>query len=353
MSPVLSQNEVDALLNAVMDGDLEEVIEEEEVEEAPSGSASVSTGAAIPGTAGYYRAKVKLKAGEVRPYDITNQDRVMRGKMPMLEVLHDKFCRDFRTLLSMDLRRMVDVEAGKIELVKFRDFLNELPVPSCLSLFTMEPLTGNGLITFDSELIFVLVDIFCGGQARKRFRVEGREFTGIEQGIVKKVVERAAEQIEETWDSLHPVKVAFARSEVNPQFVNIAHPTEVVVTFKADIDIEGNTGWMTIVLPYSMIEPIKKKLSKGVIGDRADFEKKWRDGIRQKVHEAEIELTSVLGFVELSIGRLLDMNEGDIIELDTYLDDPVILHAEGKPKFTARSGTFKGNKAVQVLEPLT
>jgi flagellar motor switch protein FliM len=337
-----------------MDGDLEDLMGEEEGQgetDASQGGGAVSTAGTLDTTE--LRAKVKLKAGEVRPYDITNQDRVMRGNMPMLEVLHDRFCRDFRTTLSMDLRRMVDVEAGKIELIKFRDFLNELPVPSCLSLFSMDPLTGNGLVTFDSELIFVLVDIFCGGQARKRFRVEGREFTSIEQGIVKKVVERATEQIEETWEPLLPVKVNFARSEVNPQFVNIAHPTEVVVTFKADIDIEGNTGWMTIVLPYSMIEPIKKKLSKGVIGDRAEFEKMWRDGIRQKIHEATVELSCVLGFVDVTIGRLMDMEKGDIIEMDTYIDDPVILHAEGQPKYTARSGIFKGNKALQILEPLT
>jgi flagellar motor switch protein FliM len=252
--------------------------------------------------------------------------------------------------MSMDLRRMVDIEPGRIRLIKFREFLNSLPVPSCLSLFTMEPLTGSGLITFDSEFIFLLVDLFCGGLGKTRFRIEGREFTSIEQGIVGKVVIRALAQMSDAWEALYPVTVNFTRTEINPQFINLAHPTEIVVRFTAAIDIEGVGGTMSIVLPYSMIEPIKGKLERGVIGERIELERIWRESMEGKIIESDVDMTGVLGKLNLSIGKLIKLKVDDILELDTGVDDLMTVEVQGRPKFYGRTGRHKGYKAVQILE---
>lgn len=335
MSQVLSQNEVDALLKSVMESEMEE-FEEEENEAAESASSTSSK-------------NVPSSKMEVQDYELTGQDRIARGKMPMLEVIHDKFCRDFRTILSIDLRKVVDVEVGEIKLLKFRDFLKLLPTPSCLSLFSMEPLAGNALMTFDSEFVFVLVDIFCGGLGKARYRVEGRDFTAIELGIVNSVVRRGLEELERSWKPIHQVSVKFTRTEINPQFISIAHPSEIVLLFKANIDVEGMTGGLTIVLPYSMIEPLKSKLSKGVIGERVEMERVWRANIRHSMLTAHVGVTGVFGNATLTVGELLNMKPGDILEIDAHEDDPIVLEVEGKEKFYARTGIHRGNKAVQIV----
>lgn len=351
MNQVLSQNEVDALLNSVMEDETSDVLVEDEAqEEMPARDSTSEPKSKSRGTSNQDATGGSMKAEVIESYDLMNQDRIMRGKMPMLEVIHDKFCRDFRTSLSLDLRKMVDIEAGTIELVKFREFFNKLSVPSCMSLFNMEPLTGSGLITFDPEFIFLMVDIFCGGMGSHQFKVEGREFTSIEQGIVGKVVERALVEWAKAWKPLHEVNVQLTRTEINPQFVNLAHPTEIIVIFKANVDVEGTRGWMQVVLPYTMIEPLRAKLSKGVVGDRVELEKLWRQNMQQKITESYVEITGVLGKVSMSIGNLLDMQKGDIIELSTALDDPLVVEVGGEQKFFARSGVCRGNKAIQITE---
>lgn len=352
MNQVLSQNEVDALLSVVMEEEPEEVQAEENVSDGATGGSGSNGESDNRQASGQSSGSAGGRDESVESYDLMNQDRIMRGKMPMLEVIHDKFCRDFRTSLSLDLRKMVDIEASTIELVKFREFLHKLPTPSCMSLFNMEPLTGSGLVTFDPEFIFLMVDIFCGGMGSLQFKVEGREFTSIEQGIVKKVVERSLMEWAKAWKPLHEVNVQFSRTEINPQFVNLAHPTEIIVIFKSNVDVEGTRGWMQVILPYAMIEPLRTKLSKGVVGDRVELEKLWRQNMQQKIIESMVEMTGVLGKVKMDIGNLLDMQVGDIVELNTALDEPVIMEVEGEEKFLARSGVCRGNKAIQIMDAI-
>ena len=350
MSQVLSQNEVDALLSSVMEGELEEMLDEKKEPEAPA-QAAAPAAAPVPQAQAAYQPRVVAPPRNVKvdQYDLFNQDRIMRGNMPMLEVVHDKFCRDFRTALAIDFRKVVDVEVGDIKLIKMQDFLNRLPIPSCMSIFSMDPLTGNGLVTFDSEFVFVMVDIACGGPGKSRFRVEGREFSGIELNIVEKVVVRALEDWQNAWTPIHHVEVRFARTEINPQFVSIAHPTEVVVLFNATIDIEGVTGGMTFVLPYAMIEPLKERLAKGVVGERKELEKVWKENMARHINESRVSVRGVFGNVQMTVGRLLGLEVGDLIDLDAQVGDPVVLEVEGMRKFMARTGIYRGSKAVQII----
>jgi len=345
MNKVLSQNEVDALLNAVEEEETDESVEESSSEGSNGKSQQGQNSKRAPISI----SQVVYKEGQVKKYDLTNQDRIMRGKMPMLDVIHDKFCRDFRSVLTMDIRKVVDVEPTTIELIKFREFLINLPMPACLSLFTMEPLAGSGLMTFNSEFIFLMVDLFCGGPGNTKFKVEGRDFTSIEQGIVSKVVERALAEMQNAWSNIFEVHAKFDRTEINAQFVSMAHPTEIVVRFNANIEVEGLKGWVSIVLPYAMIEPLKDKLTKGVIGERREMEKMWKKSIREKITESDVQIRGVLGKMYMDIGSLIKLQKDDVLELGASIDDPLAVEIEGIEKFYGRIGNYQGNKAIQVL----
>jgi flagellar motor switch protein FliM len=332
MGQVLSQDEVDALLAAVTDGTLE-----------PETPLKLGETKLV--------APVKTPAGEVRPYDLTSQDRIFRGKMPMLEVIHEKFCRDFRSSLSIELRRVVDLEVGDIRLVKFGEFLNGLPLPTSINLFKMEPLRGLGAMIVESSFAFVLVNIFLGGAGKARFRVEGRDFTAIELNIVRKVVESALVEFQKAWEPVEPLKMEFQRTEINPQFVSIAHPTEIVLVIESSVDVEGNTGLIQIVLPYAMIEPLRDKLSSGFLAEGASYDDNiWRQVISEVVLNSEVEVVARLGQVGLTVDELVNLQEGQVLQLAKFADEPVDVSVEDMVKFRATVGIERGYKAVRILK---
>jgi flagellar motor switch protein FliM len=333
MGQVLSQEEVDALLSAVSSGVIESVAEERGMIAAPARA-----------VAGGREDK------DVRPYDLTSQDRIFRGKMPMLEVIHEKFCRDLRSNLSLDLRRVVDVEVGDIRLIKFSEFINSLPLPTSINLFRMEPFRGMGAIIIESNFTFVLVNIFLGGSGKGRFRIEGRDFTPIELNFVRKVVVNALLEFQKAWEPVQPVKIEFQRTEINPQFVSIAHPTEIVLVVESSVDVEGNSGLIQIVMPYSMIEPIKAKLSSSFLGEGASYDDKlWRNTFEGAAREAVVDIVARFGQGAVTVGDLMSLREGQIIQLEKFSDQPVDVLVESIPKFKATVGIERGYKAIKIL----
>ena len=332
MGQVLSQEEVDALLSAVSGGDLAGAIEEKS--------------AAIVGAPGGDDGVERV----VRPYDITSQDRIFRGKMPMLEVIHEKFCRDFRSSLSIELRRIVDIEVGDIRLVKFGEFLNSLPLPTSINLFKMEPLRGLGIMIVESSFAFVLVNLYLGGAGKTRFRVEGRDFTSIELNIVRKVVIAGLTEFQKAWDPVQPVKIQFQRTEINPQFISIAHPTEIVLVIESSVDVEGSSGMIQIVMPYAMIEPLREKLSSGFLGEGTAYDDKtWRRVMEEAVRGSRVEVMARFGEVQVTLGQLLNLEEGQILSLDKFSDEPIEILVEKIPKFNAMVGIERGYKAFRVI----
>ncbi|MCB9478847.1 MAG: flagellar motor switch protein FliM [Deltaproteobacteria bacterium] len=337
MNQVLSQSEVDALLEAVSSGE----IEDDMLDEAALGSIEGSV-AQTPGAT--------HKRGEVRNYDLTSQDRIFRGKMPMLDVIHEKFCRDFRGILSMDLGRIADIEQHESRLIKCQEFLNSLPLPSCLSVFKMSPLPGNGVVVVDSQFVFTIVDIFCGGSGKSAYRVEGRDFSSIELGILKRIVVSAVKEFGKAWRPVFPCDVEFLRTEINPQFVSIAHPNEVVVCLSSTVDVEGVTGRMKIVFPYSTIEPIRERLSNTFVGEKGELDRMWKNEVRNHLCDTSVELKAVMGQIQMSIGDVLNMKVGDVLTTDRFSDAPLDLLVENKVKYKVESGVVRGYKALQVMK---
>lgn len=318
MSQILSQDEVDALLRGVTDGEIETETDH-----------------------------TADDAGIV-PYDLTSQERIIRGRMPTLDIINQRFSRLFRTSLSALLRKVADVTTVSADTVKFGEFIKSLPVPASLHIFRMEPLRGFALLVAESKLVFSLVDNFFGGGGASSFKVEGRDFTAIEQRMSKKVILAALEDWEKAWKPVHTVQVSFVRSEINPQFAAIVPTTDVVIVVLFEIEMENVTGTITVCLPYSTIEPIITKLRAGFQSDQLEVDQTWVKRLRDKLQNAEVELLVELGKTTLRSNEVLNLALGDVIQLDNDVSDELILKVERVPKFKVRPGVSRGNKAVQV-----
>ncbi len=325
MNQVLSQNEVDALLAAVSDGEV-------------AGGADGSGGGSgnDPG---------------VIVYDLTSQDRIIRGRMPQLDVIYEKFMRAFRVSLSSALRKIASLNHASTDFLKFGEFINTLPIPTCMSVLRFNALRGSALIVVESKLAYALVDSFLGGVDRPYTKIEGKEFTAIELSIVRRVVELALADLETAWASVTTIDASFVRTEINPQFVGIVPPTDVVIASTFDVELENANGTITLVIPYSTIEPIKQKLSNGfqVESDQTD-KKLWTSVLRQQFIDTDVELKVLLGTTQVDMSELLNMQVGDVIPLDQDATGELNLEVEGVKKFKCYYGISHGNVAVQVTK---
>lgn len=321
MSQVLSQSEVDALLKGIEGGDIEEEFEMPDIDD-----------------------------NAVIPYDLTSQDRIIRGRMPTLEIIHDRFVRMFRLTLSSALRKVVDISVRSTELIKFGEFLKTLPVPSSLNLFRMNPLRGNAIMVLETRLVFTLIDIFFGGTGELEVKAEGRDFTAIENKIVKRVVISALEDMQNAWRPVFPVQINYTRAEINPQFVAIVPQSEIVVVTTFDVEMGKAPMTLTVCVPYSMIEPIRGKLDSGFQADQNEEDTVWGSRFRENIMEAYVNILVELGNAEVNVRDFLGLKVGDVILLDQESSNPLNVQIEGVTKFKGFQGSYKGNQAIKISE---
>lgn len=320
MGNILSQEEVDALLRGISGG----LVETE--------------------------AEKYHEPGEIMAYDLTSQDRIIRGRMPTLEMTNEKFARMFRTTLSSLLRKVIAVTAVSADMIKFGEFLKTLPVPTSLHLFRMDPMRGTAIFVVESKVIFTLVDIIFGGAGVEAYKIEGREFTAIENNLIKKVVLNALTDLEKSWKSLIDLKVSYQRAEINPQFVQIVPPTDVVIVINFEIEIEYTSGIISICIPYSMLEPIKDKLAAGFQSEQLEVDKGWTNRFKEGLLQSYVEIMAELGRAQIHGKDVVNLKKGDVIQLDQYASDPLDVYVEGIIKYKGYPGNFKGNQAVQISQ---
>lgn len=318
MNDLLSQEEIDALLHGVGSGDID-----------------------TENDAG-------LADGEAQNYDFTSQDRIVRGRMPTLEMINERFARYFRISLFNMLRRTAEISIGGVQMLKFAEYVHSLFVPTSLNLVKVNPLRGTGLFVFDPKLVFIVVDNYFGGDGRFPTKIEGREFTPTEQRVIQRILHQAFEDLIQAWRPVMPISFEYMNSEVNPQFANIVSPTEVVVVSTFHIELEGGGGTLHVTLPYSMVEPIRDLLDAGVQSDRAEVDDRWRIAIREEMKGAPVELSSVLTETTISMRDLLTLKPGDVIPID--LPETVTLRAEDIPVFRGRFGVSQGNRAIKITD---
>lgn len=313
---LLSQDEIDALLHGVDVGVVD-------TEPAPD-----------PGVA--------------QTYDFASQDRIIRGRMPTLEMVNERFVRLWRIGLFNLIRRSADLSVRGIELVKFGDYLHQLYVPTNLNLIKFKPLRGTGLVVFEPKLVFAVVDNFFGGDGRYPTRIEGREFTPTEMRVIQLMLKQTFADMAEAWAPVLDVECEYINSEINPHFANIVTPREYVVVSRFHVELEGGGGEIHITLPYSMLEPIRELLDAGIQSDRVDRDESWNVSMREQLMGSEVTVSSVLAKRSIDLRQLTRLKVGDILPIDLPAEVPVCV--EGIPVFTGRFGTAGGYNVVKITE---
>jgi len=315
---VLSQDEIDALLHGVDDGDVDTDGDEE------------------------------LNDGSARSFDFNSQERIVRGRLPTLEMINERFARNFRVSMFNLLRRQAEIAVGGVQMMKFAEYVHSLYVPTSLNMTKIDPLKGTGLFVIDPKLVFIVVDNFFGGAGRFYNKIEGREFTPTEQRVISMLLEQIFKDLEDAWKPIKPLKIEYQSSEVNPHLANIVSPTEVVVVSTFRVDLEGGGGDLHVTMPYSMIEPIRDLLDAGVQSDMSEIDDRWRLSLRDEIFESKVEVKSFLSDVEINLSEVNKLKIGDIIPFD--MPDQIILEAEEIPLFRGQIGVSRGNAAVKIIE---
>ncbi len=311
---VLSQDEVDALLKGV-NGD-------DEVE-APVESAD-----------------------GVKPYNMAKQERIVRGRMPTMEVINERFARLLRVGLFNFMRKSPEISVGPVKVTKYGEFIRNLVVPTNLNLVQTQPLPVNSLIIFVPTLVFTVVDNMFGGDSRFHTRVEGRDFTATEQRIISRMLAVVLDNYNRAWQPVYPLAMEFTRSEMHTQFAAIATPPEVVITSTFSIELGSAGGEIHVVIPYSTLEPIRDLLYNSTQGDSAEPDNRWMQMLSRQVQHAEVELTALLARQPITLSQVLNMRRGDVIDID--IKPNLTAEVDGVPIFDCRYGVLNGHYAVKV-----
>ncbi|OIQ81767.1 flagellar motor switch protein FliM [mine drainage metagenome] len=313
---ILSQEEVDALLKGV------------------SGEADVAEEAATGDGTG------------ISSYNLASQDRIVRGRMPTMEVINERFARNFRLGLFNFTRRTAEISVGPVRLLKYAEFVRNLVVPTNLNMVHVKPLRGTGLMIFDPNLVFLVIDNLFGGDGRYHSRVEGRDFTQTEQRIIQNLLGVAMEEMQKAWEPVYPIEFEYIRSEMNTQFANIATPSEVVIVTTFSIELGNVGGDFHVCLPYAMIEPIRDLLYESMQGDRMEVDERWVNFLSSQVQTTEVKLVANLSEVEVTVRELLQMKIGDVFKLD--IPESITAQVEGVPVLECGFGVHNGQYALKV-----
>ncbi len=317
---LLSQDEIDALLHGVDDGDIEtDVVEEED----HSG---------------------------VRGYDFNSQERIVRGRMPTLEMVNERLARYFRISLFNFLRRSAEISISGIQVLKFSEYIQSLFVPTNLNIVRFSPLRSRALIVMEPRLVFTAVDNFFGGSGQFYNKVEGREFTPTEMRVIRLIIDLLFNDLKEAWKPVMDLDFEYMNSEINPQFANIVSPAEIVIVSTIHVELEGGGGDISIAMPYAMIEPIRDLLD-AVSSDRGEVDGSWQNALRKEVLRSDVTLNSVLLEKRMTINDVMNFKQGDVIPID--MPETVVVQAEGVSIFKGKVGLSDGNYAIQVAEKLT
>src|SRR4051812_3046284 len=272
--------------------------------------------------------------------------------MPTLDIIHDRFIRLFRVTLSNALRKMANLSVNSTGPLKFSEFMNSLPLPSCLNILRLDPLRGAAVMVIESKLLYALVDSFFGGNDVPYTKIEGKDFTQIEIKIARRVVLSAIDDLEKAWEPVYPLKIGYSRTEINPQFVAVVPPSDVVIATTFDVELEKVSGTIKIVIPYSTLEPIKSKLSVGFQSEQLEVDFIWINRVKEQIMQTTANLVVKLGEANIQVRDLMNLEVGDIIQLDTDATMPLNVMVEGIPKFKGIPGLLRGNRAIRITESM-
>jgi len=317
---ILSQDEVDALLQGIT-GESQK-LEEKEVQE-----------------------------GGIRDYNIASQERIVRGRMPTMEIINERFARNIRIGLFNFIRKSPEISIGGIKVLKYSAFLREIVVPTNLNLVSVRPLRGSGLIVCDPTLVFAVIDALFGGSGKFHTRIEGRDFSPTEQRIITRLVDVIAAEYKKAWQGIYPLELEYQRSEMQPQFANIATPSEIVVATSFTLEVGETTGTIHFCIPYATLEPIRDVLYSTIQGDSNEPDRRWVNLLKQQIQAAHVDLIAELAHAPATVEQLLAFKAGDFIELD--LKPSIVAKVSGVPVLECHYGTSNGHYALKVDQLLS
>jgi flagellar motor switch protein FliM len=317
---ILSQDEVDALLQGITGESA--TLEQERVDD-----------------------------GAIRSYDMASQERIVRGRMPTLEVINERFARNIRAGVFNLIRKSPEIAIGSIKVQKYSAFLREIVVPTNFNIVNVRPLRGSGLIVCDPTLVFAVIDALFGGAGKYPTRIEGRDFSATEQRIIGRLVDVITTEYKKAWQGVYPLELEYQRSEMQPQFANIATPSEMVVTTSFTLEIGDSSGTIHFCIPYATLEPIREVLYSTIQGDAAEPDRRWLTLMTQQIQSASVELVAELGHAPATVEQLLSFKAGDFIELD--LKPAIQAMVSGVPMLDCHYGISNGKYALKVDQLLT
>ena len=312
---ILSQDEVDALLQGI------------------TGEPQTLEDEAVP-------------EGGTRDYNLASQERIVRGRMPTMEIINERFARNIRIGLFNFIRKSPEVSIGSIKVQKYSAFLREIVVPTNFNIVSVKPLRGSGLIICDPNLVFSVIDALFGGAGKYHTRIEGRDFSPTEQRVIARLVEVICADYKQAWQGIYPLELEYQRSEMQPQFANIATPSEIVVATSFTLEIGDTVGTVHFCIPYSTFEPIRDVLYSTVQGDGAEPDRRWVNLLKTQIEFAEVELVAELATTQATVEQMLAYKPGDFIELD--LDPAIQATVDGVPLLDCHYGTANGRYAIKI-----
>ncbi|WP_439037824.1 flagellar motor switch protein FliM [Enterobacter hormaechei] len=283
----------------------------------------------------------------IKPYDPNTQRRVIRERLHSLEIINERFARQFRMGLFNLLRRSSDITAGNIKIQPYHEFARNLPVPTNLNLLHLNPLRGTALMAFSSGLVFMAVDNLFGGDGRFPTKADGREFTPTEQRVIHRMLTMAREGYEFAWGSIYKIKTEYIRSEIQVKFTNItSSPNDVVVTTPFSVEIGSHRGEFNICIPFSTIEPLRELLSNPPMDNSRHEDSEWRSMLASQMRETELELVAQFADINTRLSNVMKMKKGDIIPLDKQ--EFIEANVGSVPVFTAKYGSVNNQYALKV-----
>ncbi|MES1162939.1 MAG: flagellar motor switch protein FliM, partial [Rhizobacter sp.] len=293
----------------------------------------------------------QVDEGAVRNYDIASQERIVRGRMPTMEIINERFARNIRIGLFNFIRKSPEIAIGSIKVQKYSAFLREIVVPTNFNIVSVRPLRGSGLIVCDPTLVFAVIDSLFGGAGKYHTRIEGRDFSPTEQRIIGRLVDVITGEYKKAWHGVYPLELEYQRSEMQPQFANVATPSEIVVATSFTLEIGDASGTIHFCIPYATLEPIRDVLYSTIQGDSAEPDRRWVKLMTQQIQAANVELVAELGHAPATVEQLLALQAGDFIELD--LKPAIQAKVSGVPVIDCHYGISNGRYALKVDQLLT
>ncbi len=284
--------------------------------------------------------------GGIRTYNLGTQERIVRGRMPTLELINERFARYLRIGLFNYMHRTTEISVGPIRVQKYSEFIRNLVVPTNLNLVAAKPLRGTSLFVFDPNLVFLVVDNMFGGDGRFHTRVEGRDFTPTEQRIIRGLLNVVFAEYSRSWKPVYDISFEYIRSEMNSQFANIATPSEIVISTTFSLEFGGTAADMHICFPYSMVEPIRDLLYSSMQSDQLSSDQRWIVMLRKQLKDAEVEIAAQLASTTVTLGQILKMKVGDIIPIS--IPEKITVNVDHIPLMECRYGQQGGQYALKI-----